>query len=59
MANTRALQGLVFTTAPSRERRCAEALAASWKVPAKYAGYATPQAARLKSNIEVVLKEVK
>jgi glyoxylase-like metal-dependent hydrolase (beta-lactamase superfamily II) len=37
----------------------AEALAASWNVPAKYAGYAAPQAARLKSNIEVVMKEVK
>jgi cyclase len=37
----------------------AEALAASWKVPAKYAGYAAPQAARLKSNIEVVMNEVK
>jgi cyclase len=37
----------------------ADALAASWKVPEKYAGYAAPQAARLKSNIEVVLKELK
>lgn len=37
----------------------AEALAASWKVPEKYVGYAAPQAARLKSNIEVVMKEVK
>jgi cyclase len=37
----------------------AEALAASWKVPASYTGYATPQAPRLKSNIEVVLKELK
>jgi glyoxylase-like metal-dependent hydrolase (beta-lactamase superfamily II) len=37
----------------------ADALAASWKVPATYAGYAAPQAARLKSNIEVVLKELR
>ena len=37
----------------------ADDLAAAWKVPAKYAGYAAPQAARLKSNIEVVLKELK
>jgi cyclase len=37
----------------------ADALAGSWTVPAKYAGYAAPQAARLKSNIEVVLKELK
>ena len=37
----------------------AEALAASWKVPAKYAGYAAPQAARLRANIDVVMAEVK
>jgi cyclase len=37
----------------------ADALAGSWKVPEKYVGYAAPAAARLKSNIEVVLKEVK
>jgi glyoxylase-like metal-dependent hydrolase (beta-lactamase superfamily II) len=37
----------------------ADALAASWKVPEKYTGYAAPQAARLKSNVEVVLKELK
>ena len=37
----------------------ADALAASWKVPEKYVGYAAPSAERLKSNIEVVLKEVK
>ncbi len=37
----------------------ADALAASWKVPPKYVGYETPDAARLKSNIEVVLKELK
>ena len=37
----------------------ADDLAAKWTVPAKYAGYATPQAQRLKSNIEVVLAELK
>ena len=37
----------------------AEALAASWKVPEKYVGYSAPQATRLKSNIEVVLAELK
>jgi cyclase len=36
----------------------ADDLAASWKVPEKYVGYAAPAPARLKSNIEVVLKEV-
>jgi len=34
-------------------------LAASWKIPAKYVGYSAPQATRLKSNIEVVLAELK
>ncbi len=37
----------------------AEALAASWTVPSKYVGYATPAAARLKSNIEVVMAELR
>jgi glyoxylase-like metal-dependent hydrolase (beta-lactamase superfamily II) len=37
----------------------AEDLAAKWTVPAKYVGYAPPQPARLKSNIEVVMKELK
>ena len=37
----------------------ADDLAAKWTVPAKYAGYAAPQPARLKSNIEVVLAELK
>jgi glyoxylase-like metal-dependent hydrolase (beta-lactamase superfamily II) len=34
-------------------------LAASWKMPEKYTGYAAPQPARLKSNIEVILAELK
>jgi glyoxylase-like metal-dependent hydrolase (beta-lactamase superfamily II) len=37
----------------------AEALAASWKMPEKYKGYAAPQPARLKSNIDVILAELK
>ncbi len=37
----------------------ADDLAAKWTVPAKYVGYAAPQPTRLKSNIEVVLKELK
>jgi glyoxylase-like metal-dependent hydrolase (beta-lactamase superfamily II) len=34
-------------------------IAASWKVPEKYVGYATPQAPRLKSNVQVVYDELK
>lgn len=34
-------------------------IAAGWTMPAKYAGYAAPQPARLKSNVEVVFNEIK
>jgi hypothetical protein len=36
----------------------AEAVAKSWSVPAKYAGYAAPETTRLRANIETVMKEV-
>lgn len=36
----------------------ADHLAASWKIPAKYKGYAEPQAARLKANVEIIYKEL-
>jgi hypothetical protein len=39
--------------------RSAEEIAKSWTVPAKYAGYAEPQAARLKINVEIVMAELK
>jgi glyoxylase-like metal-dependent hydrolase (beta-lactamase superfamily II) len=34
-------------------------IAASWKMPAKYAGYAEPQAMRLRSNVQVVFDETR
>ena len=34
-------------------------IAKSWTIPAKYSGYAQPQAARLRSNVEVVFNEIK
>jgi glyoxylase-like metal-dependent hydrolase (beta-lactamase superfamily II) len=34
-------------------------VASSWKIPAKYTGYAPPQPARLKSNIQVIYDELK
>jgi cyclase len=34
-------------------------IAASWKIPAKYAGYAPPAEARLKANVQVVFDETK
>jgi cyclase len=37
----------------------ADQLAESWKIPSKYKGYAEPQASRMRSNIELILKELK
>jgi len=34
-------------------------VAASWTIPAKYQGYAAPQPARLKANVQVVFDETK
>jgi hypothetical protein len=34
-------------------------VANSWTMPAKYAGYAAPQPARLKSNVQVIFNELK
>jgi cyclase len=39
--------------------KSADDIAAAWTNPAKYAGYAAPQPARLKANVEVVLGELK
>ena len=34
-------------------------IATSWKIPAKYAGYPTPEAAALKSNVQMIFDELK
>ena len=34
-------------------------IANNWKMPAKYKGYAMPQAARLKANVQVIFDELK
>ena len=34
-------------------------VAASWKTPAKYTGYATPQPARVKADAQVIFTETK
>jgi len=39
--------------------RSVDEIAASWKMPEKYVGYAAPQAPRLKSNVEVIFNETK
>jgi glyoxylase-like metal-dependent hydrolase (beta-lactamase superfamily II) len=38
--------------------RTVDEIASTWKVPAKYAGYGTPQPARLKANVHVVYDEL-
>ena len=42
--------------AEQKAGKTVDEVAASWKIPAKYAGYAAPQAARLKLNVEAVFK---
>ena len=37
--------------------RSVDEIAKSWTIPAKYAGYSPPQAARLRANVEVVYNE--
>jgi glyoxylase-like metal-dependent hydrolase (beta-lactamase superfamily II) len=39
--------------------KSADDIAAGWSMPAKYTGYTAPQPSRLKSNIEVILAELK
>ena len=39
--------------------RTADEIAKGWTMPAKYAGYAAPQAARAQANVEVVYNETK
>jgi glyoxylase-like metal-dependent hydrolase (beta-lactamase superfamily II) len=39
--------------------RSIDEIAKGWTIPAKYAGYAQPQAPRLRSNVEVVYGEIK
>ena len=38
--------------------KTADEVAASWKIPAKYAGYAAPDAVRLKNNVGLAFKEL-
>ena len=45
--------------AAKKAGRTVDDVAASWTVPAKYQGYATPAAVRLKSNVQVVFDETK
>jgi hypothetical protein len=39
--------------------KSADEVAKAWKIPAKYAGYATPIPVRLLQNVQVVFDELK
>ncbi len=45
--------------AAKKAGKTVDEIAASWTIPARYAGYAAPQAARLKANVQVVFDETK
>jgi cyclase len=44
--------------AAKKSGQTADAVAESWKIPQNYSGYAAPQPARLKANIETIFKEI-
>jgi cyclase len=50
---------LAAVQAGQKAGKSADEIAAGRTIPAKYTGYAAPQPARLKSNIEVILGELK
>jgi len=50
---------LAAVRAAKKAGKSADDVANSWKIPAKYTGYAAPQPARLKSNVEVIFNEIK
>ena len=45
--------------AAKKAGKTVDEMAASWKIPAKYQGYAAPADVRLKSNIQIVFDETK
>ena len=50
---------LMAVQAGRKGGRTAEQIAAAWTIPARYAGYARPQPARLQSNVQVILDELR
>jgi len=45
--------------AAKKAGRTVDEVAGSWTIPAKYTGYAAPQAARLRANVQVIWDETK
>jgi cyclase len=50
---------LADVQAAKKTGKSVDGIASSWKMPDKYKGYAAPQAARLKANVQVVYDELK
>ena len=44
--------------AAKKSGKSVDDVAINWKIPAKYKGYAEPQAARLKTNVQNVYNEI-
>jgi glyoxylase-like metal-dependent hydrolase (beta-lactamase superfamily II) len=45
--------------AAKKAGKSVDEIAGTWKIPAKYAGYAAPAAPRLKANVQIVFDETK
>ena len=50
---------LADVTAAKKAGKSVDDVANTWKIPAKYTGYAAPAPARLKANVQIVFDEVK
>lgn len=50
---------LMAVQAAKKSGQTVDQVAGSWTIPAKYTGYAAPQPARLRSNVQVVFDELK
>jgi len=48
-----------FVQDAKKSGKSVDDVVSTWKTPAKYAGYAAPQPARLKSNVEVIFAETR
>ena len=50
---------LAAVQAGKKAGKTADQIAAEWKMPEKYTGYTAPQPARVKTNVEIVMAELK
>jgi hypothetical protein len=50
---------LADVRAAKKAGKSVDEVANTWKIPAKYTGYAAPAAVRLKANVQIVFDELK